>query len=131
MPASVSATTMPRASVLARSRRTGAFIDQPGDAAGHARCRDERSVRQLCDAQFTVGLRELSEDVDKLSEGQARLSLQVRVESAHERGVGPQQRTPRPVQTAPVWHLVRHEPVEELRDVGLVRYLHLHLYPLG
>src|SRR3954466_15855634 len=29
------------------------FIDQPGDATGHARPRDERPIRQLRNAQFT------------------------------------------------------------------------------
>ena len=35
-----------------------------GRRGGSCPIRDERSVRQLCDAQFTVGLRELSEDVE-------------------------------------------------------------------
>jgi len=46
-------------------------------------------VRQLRNAQLTVGRRELSEDIE-VGQGQTRLSLKIRVQSAHERGVGPQ-----------------------------------------
>src|SRR3954470_18590172 len=55
-----------------------AFIDQPGDATAHARPRDECPVRQLCNAQLTVGVRQLSEHVE-VGQGQTRLSLQIRV----------------------------------------------------
>src|SRR5438093_1677556 len=55
-----------------------AFIDQPGDATGYARPRDERPFRQLCNAQLTLGPRQLSEDVE-VGKGQTRLSLQIRV----------------------------------------------------
>src|SRR4051794_34112195 len=85
-----------------------AFIHQPGDAAGHARPRDERPIRQLCDAQLTVGLRQLSEHVE-VGQGQPRLSLQIRIQSAHERGVRPQQRAPG-LQPTPARHLVLDEP---------------------
>src|SRR5439155_4351247 len=93
-----------------------AFIDQPGDATGHARPRDERPVRELRHAQLTVGCRQLSEHVE-VGQGQARLSFQVRVEAAHERGVGPQQRAPGPEPTA-ARHLSLYEPVEEPCDTG-------------
>ena len=102
-----------------------AFIDQPGDATGHARTRDERPVRQFGHAQLTVGRRQLSEHVE-VGQGQTRLSLQIRVESADERGVGPQQRAPG-LQPPAARHLILYEPVEELCDIGLRKYLHVHL----
>ena len=61
------------------------FIGQPGDATGHAGPRDERPVRQLGHAQLPLGLRQLSEHVE-VGQGQARLSLEIRVESAYESG---------------------------------------------
>jgi len=71
------------------------------------------------------GLRELRQHVE-VGQSQTRLSFEIRVESAHERGVGPQQRAPGLEPTA-ARDLVRHEPVEELRDIRLRKYLHMHL----
>ena len=101
------------------------FIDQPCDATGHARPRDERPVRQLRHAQLTMGLRQLSEHVE-IRQRQARLSFEIRVESAHQRGVGPQQRVPG-LQPTAARHLLLDEPVEHLRDIVLGNYLHMHL----
>jgi hypothetical protein len=106
-----------------------AFIDQPGDATAHARPRDERPVRKLCNSQITVGVRQLSEDVE-VGQGQTRLSLQIHVQSAHERGVGSQQRAPG-LQPAAARHLILYQPVEEFCGVDSARYLHVHVYLVG
>ncbi len=102
-----------------------ACINQPGDATGHARPRDERPVRQFRHAQLTVGLRQLREHVE-VGQGQARLSFEICIESAYERGVGLQHRAPGRQPTA-ARYLLLDEPVEELGDIGLRKYLHVQL----
>jgi hypothetical protein len=72
-----------------------------------------------------VGLRQLSEHVE-VGQGQACLSFEIRIESAHERGVGSQHRAPG-LQPTAARHLILYEPVEELCDIGLRKYLHVHL----
>ena len=54
------------------------------------------------------------------------LWFELGIELARERGVGPQQRAPG-LQPTAARHLLLHEPVEELGDVGLRKYLHVHL----
>jgi hypothetical protein len=103
-----------------------AFADQPCDPTAHARTRDERPVRKLCHAQLAVGYRQLSEDVE-VSEGETSLSLQIHVQSAHERGVGSQQRGPG-LQPTLARELILDEAVEELCRIGLGRSLHVHVY---
>src|SRR6266545_2993908 len=102
-----------------------AFIDEPGNATGHARPRDERPVREFRHAQLAVAGRQLSEHVE-VGQGQTRIPFEIRVESAHERGVSPQERVPSSQPTT-ARQLVLYEPVQELSDISLRNYLHMHL----
>ena len=100
-----------------------AFVDQPGDPPRHAGARDERTIRQLRHAQLAVGERELGEHVE-VGQGKAGLPLEIGLEPAHEGRVRPQQRGPS-LPPIPARQLFRHQPLQELRDIGLHRYLHL------
>src|SRR5207342_1437378 len=68
---------------------------------------------------------QLSEHVE-VGQGQTRLPFEIRVESAHERGVSPQERVPSPQPTT-ARQLVLYEPFQEFSDIGLRNYLHMHL----
>ena len=67
-----------------------AFVNQPRDAASHARPRDERPGREVGHAQLAAREGQLCEHIE-IGQGQSGLLFEIRIELAHERGVRPQE----------------------------------------
>src|SRR5207245_2968142 len=84
---------------------------------------EEGGVRELCHPQRTSSDGQLRQYVE-VGQGQTGLAFEIGLKLAQKRGVGPEQRVPRP-QAAPARHLPRHDPIEVSSGVRFRRYLHM------